>query len=97
MECDRWRQAMRDGGLAGASISKRVKTARQTFRQGVCWKRLAENPFAVVKAGSQTNKARMYFASRDDAQKVLNACPDAQWKLIFALSRFGEPNRTPLD
>jgi integrase len=29
------------------------------------------------------------FGSRADAQKVLDACPDAQWRLIFALSRFG--------
>jgi integrase len=50
---------------------------------------LAEHPFTDVKAGSQTNKSRMYFVNRDDAQKVLDACPDAQWKLLFALSRFG--------
>ena len=80
---------MRDAELAEATISKRVKTARQIFRQGVRWKMLAENPFADVKAGSQTNKARMYFVSREDAQKVLDACPDAQWKLLFALSRYG--------
>lgn len=67
LECDRWRQAMREGGLAEPTISKRVKTARQVFRQGVRWKMLAENPFADVKAGSQTNKARMYFVNRDDA------------------------------
>ena len=89
LDCDRWRQAMRDAGLAEATISKRVKTARQIFRHGMRWKMQAENPFADVKAGSQTNKARMYFVSRDDAQKVLDACSDAQWKLLFALSRYG--------
>jgi len=26
---------------------------------------------------------------RQEAQKVLDACPDAEWRLIFALSRFG--------
>jgi integrase len=88
-DCDRWRQAMRDAKLAEATISKRVKTARQIFRQGVRWKMLAENPFADVKAGSQTNKARMFFVSRGDAQRVLDACPDAQSKLLFALSRYG--------
>ena len=80
---------MRDVKLAEATISKRVKTARQIFRQGVRWKMLAENPFADVKAGSQTNKARMHFVNRDDAQRVLDACPDVQWKLLFALSRYG--------
>ena len=88
LDCDRWRQVMRAAKLAEATISKRVKTARQIFRQGVRWKMLTENPFADVKAGSQTNKARMYFVSREDAQKVLDACPDVQWKLLFALSRY---------
>ena len=31
----------------------------------------------------------MYFVSHDDAQRVLDACPDTQWKLLFALSRYG--------
>jgi integrase len=35
------------------------------------------------------NRSREYFLSREDAAKVLNACPDAQWRLLFALSRFG--------
>jgi hypothetical protein len=28
----------------------------------------------------------MYFVSCDEAQKVLQACPDSQWKLLFALT-----------
>ena len=35
LDCDRWRQAMRDAKLADATISKRVKTARQIFPEGV--------------------------------------------------------------
>src|SRR5437763_6301034 len=50
---------------------------------------ITETPLANVRAGSQTNKDRMFFVSRADAQKVLDACPDAEWRLIFALSRYG--------
>ena len=35
------------------------------------------------------NRSRDYFVTRDEAKAVLNACPDAEWKLIFALSRYG--------
>jgi len=80
---------MREEGLADATVSKRIKTARQIFRQGLKWKMLRENPFADIKAGSQTNKSRMYFVSREDAARVLDACSDSEWRLIFALSRFG--------
>jgi len=31
----------------------------------------------------------MFFVTRDMAEKVLDACIDAQWRLLFALSRFG--------
>jgi len=35
------------------------------------------------------NPGRFYFVTRDEAEKVLEASPDAQWRLLFALSRFG--------
>ncbi|MBI3838835.1 MAG: tyrosine-type recombinase/integrase [Planctomycetia bacterium] len=35
------------------------------------------------------NRARDFFVTREMAQRVLDACPDAQWRLLFALSRFG--------
>jgi integrase len=31
----------------------------------------------------------MYFVSCAEAAAVLDACPDAQWRLLFALSRYG--------
>ena len=31
----------------------------------------------------------MYFVANQEAQKVLENCPDAQWRLIFALARYG--------
>jgi hypothetical protein len=42
----------------------------------------------------QGNKTREYFLSHRDAEKILEACPDTQWRLIFALARFGGV-RTP--
>ena len=32
---------------------------------------------------------RFFFVTREIAEKVIDACPDAEWRLIFALSRFG--------
>ncbi len=64
--------------------------AKQFFRAAVR-KRLADaNPFGDMKGCSvRANKSRDYFVSLDDAYKVLEACPDANWRLLFALSRFG--------
>jgi integrase len=89
LEADEWRQSMKREGLAEATISKRVKVARQMWKRAIRWKMTAENPFADVKAGSQKNKSRAFFVTRETAYKILDACPDAEWRLIFALSRFG--------
>ena len=34
-------------------------------------------------------REREFFVTREMASRVLEACPDAEWRLIFALSRFG--------
>ena len=86
---DEWRAGMKAEGLAEATISKRVLLARQIFKQAVRWKPIQDNPFAGVRAGSQMHQSRQRFIGRADAQKVLDACPDAEWRLLFALSRYG--------
>lgn len=89
-EADKWRQWLKSTeALADATIARRVKAARGMFTRARKWKLIRENPFADVKAGSQTNKDRQFFVTRDIAGKVLDACPDAQWRLLFALSRYG--------
>jgi integrase len=72
-------------GTSGPSI----KQAKQFFRAAVRGKLIAENPFADIKAPSQVNDERLEFISLETAYKVLEACPDAEWRLIFALARFG--------
>lgn len=80
----RRRGARRNAG--SASASRPVGRSFGAVRSGGM---LVENPLADVKVGSQTNRSRMYFISKEDAAKVLEACPDGEWRLIFALSRFG--------
>ena len=88
LDAEHWRQAMKDDGLAPSTISKRVKTARQIFRHGIKWGMLAANPLEGVKAGAQRNPERLRFIPRDVIAKVIDAAPDAEWRLLIALSRF---------
>ncbi len=89
LDAEKFRQYLKGDGLAQATISKRIKTARQAFERGVEWEMLDKNPFKGVKAGKQSNDARQFFITREDTRKVLDACPGAQWRLIVALSRYG--------
>ncbi len=64
--------------------------AKQLFRGAQRKRLIAESPFADMKGTNvQANKSREHFITRDVAAKVLEACPDPQWKLLFALSRYG--------
>ncbi len=38
---------------------------------------------------SQANPKREYFVTGQEAEEILAACPDGEWRLIFALSRYG--------
>jgi len=47
------------------------------------------NPFDGMAAAVRSDKTRQFFVGRTEAQKVLDACPDAEWRLLVALARFG--------
>jgi site-specific recombinase XerD len=74
---------------ARATIGRTVKRARQFFRPALRRHLIDKNPFADIKAPSQKNEARKHFVTQEVAYRVIDACPDLEWKLIFALSRFG--------
>ena len=90
-DCDDWRSWLEsDQGLADNTIRRRCSAARQFFRAALRHKLIAENPFADMKGCSFVEvRDREYFVTRKQAQQVLDACPDAQWRLLFALARFG--------
>jgi integrase len=89
LDADHWRRSMVDEDLAEATIAKRVKTGRQIFAAGIKWKMVKENPLTETRSGSQSNRARMYFVKREDIDRIMAACPDAQWRVIIALARYG--------
>lgn len=76
-------------GLADNTSRRRCGIAKQFFRAAIRRRLVTENPFADMKGvGVVAKRDRDYFISRDDAAKVLAACPNAEWKLLFALSRY---------
>lgn len=74
--------------LAQATASREVKRARQFFKAAVRRRLIASNPFADVKAGTQANPSRMHFVSRETIEAVIAACPNNDWRLIFAFARY---------
>ena len=78
------------GKLGENTVRRNCGRAKQFFRAAVRKKLIVENPFADMKGCAvKATTDRMYFVTQEVAVKVLEACPDAQWRLLFALSRYG--------
>ena len=85
----RYDEARKSDGLKGETIRKRICNAKQFFRYAVDHRLIESNPFDSLKSAPGANRTRDRFITRDEAAKVLAACPNNQWRLLFALSRFG--------
>jgi len=44
------------------------------------------NPFAGIKLRSVPDRSRSRFVTREETQRVLDACPDREWRLMVALA-----------
>ena len=89
-DAEDWRSFMSKEGLGDNTIRRHVGRARQLWKSFV--KRSGGrgvNPFEGMAATVRADKARQFFVTRVVAQQVIEACPDAQWRAIVALSRFG--------
>ncbi len=76
-------------GLAENTVRRRCRMAKQFFRAAMRKRLISENPFAGIKAGDRPNEKRYYFVTTQEAKAILEDCPDAEWRLIFALCRYG--------
>lgn len=88
-DADDWRRHLISDGLAENTIRRRTGIARQFFKAAIRKGLIERNPFADLPATVQANTKRFCYVTRAEADKVLAHCPDAEWRVIFALSRFG--------
>ena len=88
-DADEWRLHMLQSGRAENTIRKHTAVAKLFFNAAVRRRLIESNPFVDLKAAIQPNPDRFYFITPEESAAVLAACPDAEWRLIFALGRFG--------
>lgn len=85
----KFRQWLLSKGLAENTVRRNCGRAKQFFHAAIRRKLVTDNPFAELVSAVRGNPARLRFIDRETAAKVLAACPSVEWRLIFALSRFG--------
>lgn len=75
--------------MAQATMSMYVRRAKTMFSAAVRDQLLDSNPFAGLKTGSDRNSERLRFIDAKTSKLVLDACPDADWRVLFSLARYG--------
>jgi integrase len=76
-------------GFADNTARRVCGRAKQFFEAARKKRLILESPFEDIgDCQVKSNKSRDRFITRDEAQKVFDACPNAQWRLLFALSRY---------
>lgn len=86
-DADEFRRAQRLS-KAESTVRKTCSRAKTMFQAAVRKRLIEVSPFADMRKLA-IRSAKKFHVTREMADKVLDACVDNQWKLIFALCRFG--------
>lgn len=77
-------------GLSVNTVRRICGRAKMFFRSAARNKLIESSPFDDMRnTNVRANHARFYFVTKEEAAKVLAACPDHNWRTLFALARFG--------
>jgi len=76
--------------MADNSVRRNLGRSRRFFEAAVRKRLIDSNPFAHLRSLTvKGNAERFKFVTLVEINKVIEAAPDAQWRLIVALARFG--------
>lgn len=70
------------------TVNTVLKKVKQVFTDAVARGAVRASPFDHIKAPIRSNPERMAFVLPEWTPVILDACPDAEWKVIFGLARF---------
>ena len=73
--------------LSEATLKQHSGNAKTFFNEAVRRRLIPESPFRHLRSGATASR-NMRHVSAAEAERILEACPNTQWKLIFALGRY---------
>lgn len=87
-DAKRWRESITEGH-ARNTVRKYTASAKKLFTAAIDDEIIASNPFGRLKSTMVKTRKRHYFITHSEAAAVLAHCPTLEWRLIFALARYG--------
>ncbi len=82
-----WRKSLKDVGLSEAAIRTHCGNVKTMLAEAKRRKVIEDNPFEMLKSGPTPSKYTRYITP-DEIQRVIDACPNAEWRLLFGLARY---------
>ena len=83
-----WRQHLRDLKLSEAAIKTHCGNVKTIMAKAVRRNLIDADPFLDLKSGATPSRYSRYV-SPDEIGRIIEACPTAEWKLLFSLARYG--------
>ena len=82
-----WRAELLASGLKEATVRGHCRNAKTIFNEAVAREMIPTNPFRGLKSSAiASNRDR--YVEPEEAEQVVEACPDVQWRLFFGLMRY---------
>ena len=89
-DADRWHNWLkRECGLSPPTVRRECGREKEFFEAARRRSITIANPFERLQSAVLANPERQFYVTPEMAEKVLKACPDAQWKMLFSLARYG--------
>jgi len=89
-DAEEFRLYLLEQGLGeNSTVRRRCGVAKLFFKFAVRKGLISKNPFDGIKTAVHGNPSKFYFVAADETEKILAACPDAEWRAIVALCRYG--------
>ena len=87
-DADDWEQSLISSGLSRGTVRKRVRVVKALMNWAIKREYLDRSPLIGLSSTSHAGAEKPHI-TREDAFKVLERLPNSQWRLFFALGRFG--------
>jgi integrase len=87
-DADEYLEHLRGTTLAPMTIKKRLQFAKKIFRAAARKKLIFIDPFYDVSF-TATKPDKSFFVTAAMAAKLIDACPDHNWRMIVLLCRYG--------
>jgi integrase len=84
-----WKSSLFAQGYVEASVAGHMKIAKTVFGWAVDHDWLMKSPMRKISTGSFINRDKDRIITMEEFVKLLDACPNQEWRTIIALARIG--------